>query len=817
MIASQLFVSENKSGTMRDAFFRAIGRFRDLPLQTKGLAVVAIPLAGLMLVVFAFYMALRDNEAAERAVTHSLEVRAQIEEVHSRVQECETAVMGYLLTGDPAWLVPYRENRGLLPGVFAALEGMVRDNPSELARVQHITGLVMKRTDFLDSLLAQTPPLTGWHPALSESSASVEKINLELGKLKQDEDRILEQRWAHAREVNRHGYYVIAGGALIVPAAAIAAMFLFAAAIARRVQVLQENAQRLAQGRAIAPMRSGKDELGRLEQSLGAAAGLLADRERALRDSAAQLEERVQLRTAELAAEVAVRARAEEDLADTNQRLQAIIDASPLAIMRIDLEGKVQGWNHAAEEMSGFKAEDVLGRPLPSGPDAAPALSEERLAAIARGEALNGVEIERRRKDGSTLHMRVWTAPLRNAAGEIRGEIAVAADFTEHRRLQEQFIQAQKMEAVGRLAGGAAHDFNNVITVISGYGQILLDAVADIPPLKDAAQEVLKASERAAALASQLLAFSRRQVIQPQVLNINEVISNLQRMLGRLIGEDIELKTILSPDLGLIRADPGQLEQVIINLALNSRDAMPEGGCLTIETANVKLEEAPARSHALPPGLYTVMAVSDTGCGMTAEVQSHMFEPFYTTKERGKGTGLGLSTVYGIVKQHGGEIYVYSEPGKGSTFKIYFPQAGEAASPAAAEAASVPLPRGSETVLVVEDEEGVRKLVRSVLELSGYHVLEADSGEAAMEVSAAHEGEIELLVTDVVMPKMSGRDLAEALVLLRPNIKVLFLSGYADRAIIEHGILETGAAFMQKPFTPQALTRKVRDVLDNHA
>ncbi len=815
MKAAEVFL--RPPDTMWHALFRAIDRLRDLPLLAKGLAVVAIPLTGLMLVVFAFYMVQREGQAAEHWVTHSLEVRAEIEQVYSRSQECETAVMGYLLTGDPGWLVPFREDRRELPEVLSSLERMVQDNPSQLARVRKIKDLAVKRGEALESLLAQVPPLSGWHPALAESSASVDRIDRELKELLQEEDRLLEQRWAQARKVIRHDYYVIAGGALIVPVAAVAAMFLFAAAIARRVQVLEHNAQRLAQGRAIAPVRLGRDEIGRLEQSVSAAAGLLADREKALRDSAVQLEERVQRRTAELAAEVTERTRAEEELAEINQRLQAIIDASPLAIMRIDLQGRVQSWNRAAEEMSGYKAEEVLGRQLPGGTNDAPTLSDERLAAIARGEALNGAELSRQRKDGSIMYLRLWTAPLHNAAGEVRGEIAVAADFTEQRRLEEQFIQAQKMEAIGRLAGGAAHDFNNVITVISGYGQILLDAVADILPLKEAAQEVLKASDRAAALASQLLVFSRRQVIQPQVLDVNEVVSNLQRMLSRLIGEDVELKTMLSPDLGLVRADPGQLEQVIVNLALNARDAMPNGGRLTIETANVQLDEASARTHGVASGSYIMLAVTDTGSGMTAEIRSHLFEPFYTTKERGKGTGLGLSTVYGIVKQHGGEIFVYSEPDRGSTFKIYFPQVVEAASPAAAEAVSVPLPRGSETVLVVEDEEGVRKLVRSVLELNGYHVLEADSGETALEISSAHEGEIELLVTDVIMPKMSGRDLAEALVLLRPSIKVLFLSGYADRAIIEHGILDTGAAFMQKPFTPQALARKVREVLDNHS
>ncbi|MGE5570026.1 MAG: ATP-binding protein, partial [Rhodospirillales bacterium] len=774
----------------------------------------AIPLAGLMLVVFAFYIAERESQAADEAVTHLLEVRAGIREVQTLSQGCESAVMGYLLSGEPSWLVPLRENLEKLPQVLASLEQAIQDNPTGLERMRRVKSLVMRRTEIITSLLTEVPPLTGWHPALAESSAALNQINLELEELEREEDSILAQRQARVREVARRTQYVIAGGLLIVPAAAIAAMFLFAAGITRRIQNLEQRAGRLAQGREIAG-RAGRDEIARLEQSVGAASGLLSDRERALREAAAQLEERVQRRTAELAAEVAERKRAEEQLAEINQRLQAVIDASPLAIARIDLEGRVQSWNRAAEEMTGYKAEEVVGRTIDTIDAWAPMLTPERLEAMAQGKTLNGTEFTLRRKDASAMHMRVWTAPVRTAAGKVSGEIVVAADFSEQRRLQEQFIQAQKMEAIARLAGGAAHDFNNVITVISGYGQILRDAVADIPQLKEAAEEVLKAADRAAGLASQLLVFSRRQVIQPQVLDLNVVVSNLKRMLGRILGEDIELEAKLTADLGLVRADPGQLEQVIVNLALNARDAMPEGGRLTIETTNTQLDEASARRLGLPPGPYTVIAVSDTGAGMSPEVQSHMFEPFYTTKERGRGTGLGLSTAYGIVKQHGGEILVHSELGRGSTFTIYLPQTAEAAAaPAAGETAAAPLPQGSETVLVVEDEEGVRKLVRSVLELNGYRVLEADSGETAMEISAAHDEKIDLLVTDVVMPKMSGRELADALGLLRPDIKVLFLSGYADRAIIEHGILDTGAAFMQKPFTPQDLARKVREVLD---
>jgi two-component system cell cycle sensor histidine kinase/response regulator CckA len=315
-----------------------------------------------------------------------------------------------------------------------------------------------------------------------------------------------------------------------------------------------------------------------------------------------------------------------------------------------------------------------------------------------------------------------------------------------------------------------------------------------------------------------LLLFSRRQVIQPKVIDLNALVLDIERMLRRVIGEDVELNTRLEPGLFAVRADRGQIEQVLMNLAVNARDAMPGGGKLTLETQNVSLDQSYARSHAeVKPGRYVMLAVSDTGTGMPPEVRAHIFEPFFTTKERGKGTGLGLSTVYGIVKQHGGDVWVYSEPGRGTTFKIYLPQAGAAADEKTAQPAEpLAAAAGHETVLVVEDEAAVRRLVRDILHHNGYRVLEGDSGEQGLETAAGHAGKIDLLVTDVVMPKMSGRDLAEALVRLRPEMKVLFLSGYTDNVVVDHGVLQPGTDFLQKPFTPDALVRKVRAVLDGH-
>jgi CheY-like chemotaxis protein len=373
------------------------------------------------------------------------------------------------------------------------------------------------------------------------------------------------------------------------------------------------------------------------------------------------------------------------------------------------------------------------------------------------------------------------------------------------------------MEAVGRLAAGVAHDFNNLLTVVIGYSDLLLQRLSADDRMRPRMEEIKKAGDRAAYLTRQLLAFSRKQVLQPQILDLNSLVMNVDQMLRRVIGEDIELVTHLPPGLGRVKADPGQIEQVIMNLAVNARDAMPQGGQLTLEAANVELDSTYARSHeSVLPGHYVMLAMTDTGTGMDAETQAHIFEPFFTTKEPGKGTGLGLSTVYGIVKQSGGNIWVYSEPGKGTTFKVYLPRVDQAVEPTApGESAAGELSRGSETILLVEDEKAVRSLAREILESKGYQVLETDGAMKALEVGEGYKEHIHLLLTDVVMPQMGGRELAEHLAASHPETKVLYMSGYADNAVVQHRLLGPGTALLQKPFTAQALSRKLREVLDS--
>src|SRR5438105_6258333 len=445
--------------------------------------------------------------------------------------------------------------------------------------------------------------------------------------------------------------------------------------------------------------------------------------------------------------------RAERALRTANEHLAAVIQSSPLAIYTLDPTSTVRTWNRAAEALYGWRAEEVIGRPLPT-----IAQDMEEL----RGEALRGLEATRRRKDGTAVNISLSVAPLHDAAGRVTGILSIAADLTEMRQLEVQYRQAQKMEAVGRLAGGIAHDFNNLLTAIIGTTSLVLEDLGLESRARLDIQEIEKAAKRAAGLTRQLLIFSRQQVLEPRALDLNVLVGNLEQMLHRLIGADIELRTKQATALGAVRADPGQLEQAIVNLVVNARDAMPQGGRLTIETADVELDRGYVAGHVpTQPGRYVLLAISDTGVGMDGATKARLFEPFFTTKEPGRGTGLGLATVYGIVKQSGGYIWAYSELGHGTTFKMYLPRVAELAT-APESTRGTPTPaRGSETVLVVEDQEEVRNLTQRVLEARGYAVLAAANGAEALEIVDRHPTPIHLMITDVVMPGMNGREVAQ--------------------------------------------------------
>ena len=510
------------------------------------------------------------------------------------------------------------------------------------------------------------------------------------------------------------------------------------------------------------------------------------------------------------------RKRAEEEIRVSQQRLRTHFEHTPLAVVEWDLEFRVTAWNPSAERIFGYTREEAMGHHAsfivpPQFRRHVDQLWTELLNQTGGTRSTN----DNVTKGGRHISCEWYNTPLVDDSGRVLGVASLAQDVTERVALEERLRQSQKMEAVGRLAGGVAHDFNNLLTVILGYAQILADGVPEGSRLADSTGQIKSAAERAAGITRQLLAFSRKQVLSPRIINLNDTMMNLDSLLRRLIGEDIEVLTVPDDKLGSVKADPGQIEQVLMNLALNARDAMPHGGKLTLETANAQLDETYASEHQpIAPGRYVMLAVSDTGQGMSPEVQARIFEPFFTTKEVGKGTGLGLSMVYGIVKQSGGYIWVYSEPDRGTTFKIYFPCVEQPAETPGTEKRPANALRGTETILLVEDDPQLRQLSSSVLTHCGYRVLVASGPEEGLAVGKANHKEIRLLITDVVMPGMNGRQLAEEIVRHSPKMKVLYISGYTNNAIVHYGVLDKGLWFLPKPFTLAALIGKVREVLD---
>lgn len=510
--------------------------------------------------------------------------------------------------------------------------------------------------------------------------------------------------------------------------------------------------------------------------------------------------------------DITVRKQAEAQL-----RLQTTaLESAANAVVISDPSGNILWVNPAFTVMTGYSAEEIVGRTfsiLNSGKHPK-SYFEQMWKTILSGKVWHG-EIINRRKDGSLFTDEQTITPVRGENGEIIRYVTIEQDVSEKKQLARQLSQSQKMESIGRLAGGVAHDFNNLLTVVLSYSDALLDRADLDPQVHKQVEEIKKAGVRAASLTRQLLAFSRQQVLEPKILNLNAIVTDTEKMLLRLIGEDVELLTRLDPNLASVKVDPGQIEQIVMNLVVNARDAMPKGGRVIVETSNADLDEGYARLHPpSTPGRYILLTVTDTGTGMDQETKGHIFEPFFTTKELGKGSGLGLSTVYGIVKQSGGYIWVYSEPKQGSVFKIYLPRVdGPAEQVRPSEPATEHL-RGSETIVVVEDEESLRTLTCGLLQQSGYTVLEAKSGPQAVELARTHSGPIHLLMTDLVMPEMSGSKVAEEITQMRPQTKVVFMSGYTRFSATDSGLVDLKVTLLQKPFSRAALLHKVREALD---
>ncbi len=520
--------------------------------------------------------------------------------------------------------------------------------------------------------------------------------------------------------------------------------------------------------------------------------------------------------------DITERVRMEEALRQSEEYFRALIEKTLDVTLIIDAQGVFRYASPSVLGVTGHRPENLVGEDVFKfiHPDDASKVRE----AFERGlrDMISPAKMEFRvfHSDGSYRTVESIGRNLLEVPA-VRGYVVNARDITarksteeEMQKLQEQLRQAQKMEAIGRLAGGIAHDFNNLLTIIQGYSDLSLLVLRDGDPVKENIHGIERAAKRAAALTQQLLAFSRRQMMEMKIIDLNVLLRDLDKMLHRLIGEDIELVTVLAEDLGMVKVDPGQIEQVVLNLAVNAKDAMPSGGKLTIETLNVELDEAYARAHvAVKPGPFVMFSITDTGEGITPEVKERIFEPFFTTKEVGKGTGLGLSTVYGIVKQCGGNIWVYSEAGQGTTFKLYFPRLQKPGMERGERSRQEDSPHGTETILVVEDEDEVRKLTVDILRNQGYTVLEAAQGQDAIAICEHHSELIHLMLTDVVMPKMNGAELARRLTPLHRDMKVLYMSGYTDHAVFDHGLLK-GAEYIQKPFTMVNLSKKVREVLD---
>jgi PAS domain S-box-containing protein len=748
-------------------------------LDLRTTAAILATLALLLLAGLAVLLSIAEFGAIGRHTTHTQQVLRAADQLHAALLDAEVHERGYQLNGDRADLDACRAALPLARLAAQELRTLSADNAGQQRRLDTLEPLVDRRL----ALLHDTIESAG-----SRIKPAAERANNNEGKEILDKLRplltaIRDEELSQLGERSAQSEAALWWLALTTNVASLLTLIGGAGAL---LPIDRSTARRLE---AKASLERSKEADQAREQE-------------ALRRSHGELQ--VALVEAEQARQVA------------DELLHGVFRAAPLALVVLDTGGRVRLWNAAAERALGWSEAEVFGRPYPSVSPAQQAEFDEMFSRALGGATVAEIETQWYDKDGKRVDVSISAAPLRGPAGAVNGVLVVLADTGPRKTLEEQVHRAQKLEAVGRLAGGIAHDFNNLLTVINGCCDLLLLRFPEGDPARELIDAVHGAGERAAGLTRQLLAFGRRQILQPRILDLNSIISDLGKLLARLIGEDIALELAQTSAPTPVRGDRAQLEQVVMNLALNARDAMPRGGRLTIETQRIDIQHDDPRAGAVGAGSFVLLAVRDTGVGIDAAIQSHIFEPFFTTKEPGRGTGLGLATVYAIVQQAGGAVDFTTAPGVGTTVSVYLPLADRTEPAADPPSGSSATASGSETVLLVEDEMRVRKLVCEVLRRRGYTVLDAGDGIEALRVAAAHAGPIHLLVTDVVMPRLSGRALAEHLTALRPALKVLYLSGYTDEALLRHGVQE-GAAFLHKPFSPDVLAQQVRAVLREQA
>jgi len=803
-------------------------------------------------------------------VAHTLQVEAQLDEGAALISSAEDGAMGYVLTADTGSLAVYTSARIALPAVVERVRVLTADNPSQELRADSLAALTSAQLKLFEQIEV---PRAALEPATARSSTEREerqgmaRIRRVVARMRGEEQRLQNERSARLSTVTRQARVAAWAGILL----ALAAVSVAGAMISRELRQRQRAEAALAAseshyrtvlnnvtdavfvtdtvGRYLDVNPQGceltgysRAELLRLtaadtylpeerplvaERIAAVTAGrvLSYDRRMLRKDGSVILIEVTAVllpdgRILTTFRDLSEQRKVENQIRESEQRFRELAENVREVFFSMDpATGRVQYVSPSYEELFGHSREHAYATPHAwtegiHPDDRDQTFAADRLAAESGVQADSVYRIVR--PDGSTRWVRGRSSPVRNAKGEIIRVVGIAEDITDLKRTEAQSLQSAKMEAVGRLAGGIAHDFNNLLTVIMSYGQLQIDEHASDDPRRPDLEQIVSAARRAADLTKQLLAFSRRQVLQPQVLDLSDLVMNLTRMLERVIGENIELRSNLTSRIGCVRADSGGIEQIIMNLVVNARDAMPSGGTVTIETANVEMNGADVGAQdPIAPGSYVLLAVSDTGEGLEEAIKGHLFEPFFTTKERGKGTGLGLSTVYGIVKQSGGYVVAESERGRGATFKVYLPRIAEPAEALPPKGAHTDIRGGSETIMLVEDEAAVRQVTRTVLERRGYTVIEADRPESAIALADSLPHAPNLVVTDVVLPGISGRELAGLLEGKWPGLKVLYLSGHMDDAIARHGVLERGVALLEKPFTPDALALKVRQVLDS--